>query len=104
MGVRGERTEHTKTFRRTLAGFGLTWHRKVHFLTFSGKLTFQCTRNGLQNPPFCPGSIQDTFIFFLDISPPDLPKIFRKETNVENRKFGSLTTQVKVLSFAVPGQ
>ena len=37
-GVRGERTDHTKKFRRSLAGFGLTWHRKVHFSTFDGKL------------------------------------------------------------------
>ena len=60
--------KHTKTFRWTLAGFGLTWHRKVHFSTFSGKLTFQCTRNGPQNPPFCPGSPQDTFILYSSIS------------------------------------
>ena len=37
-GVRGEGTDHTKTLSRTLAGFGLTWHRKVHFSTFDGKL------------------------------------------------------------------
>ena len=30
-----------------------------------GKLEFQCTRNGPQNPPFCPGSPQNTFISFL---------------------------------------
>ena len=60
-GVRGERTKHTQLFRRTLAGFGLTWHQKVHVSTFDGKLELQCTRNGPQNPPFCPGSIQDIF-------------------------------------------
>ena len=27
-----------------------------------GKLTFQCTRNGPQNLPYCPGSIQDTLL------------------------------------------
>ena len=55
-------TEHTQFFFGRLAGFGLTWHQEVHFSTFDGNLEFQCTRNGPQNPPFCPGSIQDTFI------------------------------------------
>ena len=64
-GVRGERT---KTFRRTLAGFGRTWNQKVHFSTFDGKLKLQCTRNGSQNPPYCPGSLQDTFIIYSSIS------------------------------------
>jgi len=63
-GVREDRTEHTKTFRRTLAGFGLTWCQKVNFSIFDGKLTFQCTRNCNQNHPFCPGSLQDTFIMY----------------------------------------
>ena len=35
---------------------------------FFGKLTLQCTRNGSQNHPFCPGSIQDPFILFSSIS------------------------------------
>jgi len=30
-----------------------------------GKLELQCTRNGHQNPQFCPGSPQNTFIIFL---------------------------------------
>jgi hypothetical protein len=44
-------------------------HRIVKSLMFmiSGKFKFQCTRNGSQNPPFCPGSIQDTFITFSSI-------------------------------------
>ena len=37
-GVRGDGMDHTKTLSRTLAGFGLTWRRKVHFSTFDGKL------------------------------------------------------------------
>ena len=41
---------------------------KNHFSTFSGKLTFQSSRNGSQNPPFCPGSLQDTFIIYSSIS------------------------------------
>ena len=49
-------------------------HRIVKSVTFriSGKLEFQCTRNGTQNPPFCPGSPQNTFIIFFDLSRPDL--------------------------------
>ena len=37
-GVRGDGTDHTKTFRRTLAGSGLTRPQKVDFSTFEGKL------------------------------------------------------------------
>ena len=80
-GVRGERTEHTKTFRRTLAGFGLTWGQKVDFSTFSGKLAFQCTRNGLQKPPFCPGSLQDTFIIYSSILHQHIFRTYLAERN-----------------------
>ena len=93
-GVRGERTDHTKIFRRTLAGSGLTWHQKVHFSTFSGKLTFQCSRNGPQNPPFCPGSLQDTFIIYSSISHQhNFQKYFPKKQNLENRKSENLKFQ-----------
>ena len=44
---------------------GLTWHQKVHFPTFDGKLELQCTRNGPQNPPFCPGSLSRTPLLFI---------------------------------------
>ena len=54
-----------RSYMQIFSRFGLTWHRKVNFSTFSGKLTFQSTRNGPQNLPFCPGSLQDTFIIFL---------------------------------------
>ena len=83
-GVRGERTDHTKIFRRTLAGIGLTRPQRVHFSTFDGKLELQCTRNGPQNHPFCPGSIQDTFIIISSISHhKDYPTIFRKKQSVQ---------------------
>ena len=62
-------------YMQIFSRFGLTWHREVHFSTFSGKLTFQSTRNGPQNIPFCPGPLQDTFIIFLDISPTYFSKI-----------------------------
>ena len=81
-GVRGERTEHTKIFRRTLAGFGLTWGQKVHFSTFHGKLSFQCTRNGPQNPPFCPGPLQDTFIIYSSISHQHIFRTYFAKRNI----------------------
>ena len=74
-GVREERTEHTKLFPRSFTGSGLTWHQEVPFSTFDGKLEFHCIRNGPQNPPCCPGSLQDTFIIYSSISH---PHIFRK--------------------------
>ena len=37
-GVREERMDHTKLFSRIFTGSGLTWHQKVHFSTFDGKL------------------------------------------------------------------
>ena len=45
-------------------------HRIVKSSTFRmyGKLKFQCSRNGPQNPLFCPGSIQDTFIICPSVS------------------------------------
>ena len=92
-GVREERTEHTKTFRRTLAGFGLTWHQEVHFSKFGGKLELQCTRNGPQNPPFCPGSLQDTFIIYSSISHQHIIRTYFAtiiKTNLENRQSGNL--------------
>ena len=59
------------------------------------KLTFQCTRNGPQNPPFCPGSLQDTFIICSLILH---QHIFRKYVaeikNLENRKSENPKTQV----------
>jgi len=43
-GVWWQGMEHKKTFSRTLARFCLTWHQKVNFSTFDGKLELQCTR------------------------------------------------------------
>ena len=57
-----------RSYMQIFSRFGLTWHRKVNFSTFSGKLRFQSTRNGSQNLPFCPGPLQDTFIIFSSIS------------------------------------
>ena len=65
-----------------------------------GKLTFQCTRNGPQNLPYCPGSIQDTFIIYSSISHRHVfKKLLREEqiSTIQNLKIwksknpGSLT-------------
>ena len=64
-GVQGDGTDHTKAQAQIFTPFGLTWHQKVHF---SEILEFQCARNGPQNLPFCPGSLQDTFIIYSSIS------------------------------------
>ena len=64
-GVQGDGTDRTKTQAQNFTRFGLAWHQKVHF---SEILEFQCTRNGPQNLPFCPGSLQDTFIIYSSIS------------------------------------
>ena len=65
-----------RSYLQIFSRFGGTRCQKVHFSTFSGKLTFQSNRNGLQNPTFCPGSLQDTFYYlFLDISPTYFPNI-----------------------------
>ena len=81
-GVREERTDHTKLFSRTLAGSGLTWHQKVHFSAFYGKLESQCTRNGPQNLPFCPGSPHNTFILFSSIFQNQVSQTYFKNSNI----------------------
>jgi hypothetical protein len=65
-------------------------------------LKFQCTRHGSQNHQFCPGSIQDTFIIFLDLTTRFSKKNPQRQ-NLENRKFGTLTKQVKVSLFVSAG-
>ena len=106
-GVREERTEHAQLFSRTLAGIGPTWHQKVHFSIFDGKLEPQCTRNGPQNPPYCPGSIQDTFIIYSSISHQHFSEyILQIEEISKNRKYENLKNRswkVKVPSFVSVG-
>ena len=51
MGVREERTEHTIFFPRSFIGSGLTWHPKVHFSTFDGKLETHFITKHLQIGP-----------------------------------------------------
>ena len=71
-------------------------HRIVKSLTFRiyGKFKFQCTRNGPQNPPFCPGSIQDTCILFPRyLTTRFLKMILQKPINLENRTSGNMKIQ-----------
>ena len=105
-GVQGERTDHTKIFRRTLAGLGLTWNQKVHFSTFDGKLELQCTRNGIQNPPYCPGSLQDTFIIYSSISDQHIfQKYVARRKNLENLEISKIDPgRLKFRLLSVPGQ
>ena len=99
-GFQGDRTDRTVLH----ANCG-TWHRKVHFSTFSGKLTFQSSRNGLQNPPYCPGSLQDTFIIYSSISHQhNFRKYFPKELNLENRKSENLKFQKPRFTNKCPGE
>ena len=74
---------------------GLVLHgiRKSYFSTFDGKLESQCIRNGSQNPPFCPWSLQDTFIIYSSISHQHVFQTdFAKKQNLENRQSGNMNT------------
>ena len=94
LGASGRTAPTIRSYIQIFSRFGLTWHRKVHFSTFSGKLTFQSSRNGLQNPPFCPWSLQDTFIIYSSISHQHiLHKYVPGKTNFENRKSENLKFQ-----------
>ena len=64
-----------RSYMQIFSRFGLTWHRQVNFSTFSGKLTFQCSRNGFQNPAVCPGSLRDTFLIYFSVSYQNVFKI-----------------------------
>ena len=87
-GVQGDGTDRANTQTQIVTRFGLTWHQKVHF---SEILEFQCTRNGPQNPPFCPGSLQDTFIIYSSISHQHIfPKICPSKIKTGNWKSGNL--------------
>ena len=93
-GVQGDGTDRTKTQAQMFTRFGLTWHQKVHF---SEILEFQCTRNGPQNLPFCPGSLQDTFMIYSSISH---QHIFQKDLaktkilRIENLKIWIMTQAI----------
>ena len=90
-GVQGDRTDRTKTAQQIFARFGLTWHRKVNFSTFSGKLTFQSTRNGLQ----------DTFIIYSSISHQHISQNYvQKKSIIGNLKISKVDPGKLVDSFS----
>ena len=91
-GVREERTDHT-IFFLIFTGSGLMWHQKVHFSTFDGNLELQCARNGFQNLPFCPGSLQDTFIIYFSISHQHICRNYFAKEKLENKTSGNLKIQ-----------
>ena len=94
LGVSRRTAPTIRCYLQSFSRFGGTWGQKVHFSTFSGKLTFQSSRNGLQNPPYCPGSLQDTFIIYSSISHQhNFRKYFPKKANLENRKSENLKFQ-----------
>ena len=103
LGVSRRTAPTIRCYLQSFSRFGGAWYQKVHFSTFDGKLTFQCSRNGLQNPPFCPGFLQDTFIIYSSISHQHIfRKSFAKTTNLENQKSENLNNRswkVKVSSF-----
>ena len=88
LGVSRRTAPTIRCYLQSFSRFGGTWGQKVHFSTFPGKLTFQCTRNGPQNPPFCPGSLQDTFIIYSSISHQHIFQKYlsKKNSRIENRK------------------
>ena len=71
---------------------------------FSEILEFQCTRNGSQNLPFCPGSLQDTFIIYSSISHQHIfPKIFPGKIKTENLKIWKFENlNLKLIDFFSP--
>ena len=80
-------------------------HRKVKSLTFRiyGKFESQCARNGPQNPPFCPGPVQDTFIIYSSISHQHIVRTyFATKRNLENQKPGNL--KIQKVEFLMPCQ
>jgi hypothetical protein len=71
--------------------FCLTKQSNLFICMISGKLEFQCARNASQNPPYCPWSIQDTFIIYSSISHQHtFQNYFAENNNLENQKYGSL--------------
>ena len=100
LGVSRRTAPAVRCYLQSFSRFGGTWYQKVHLSTFSGKLTFQSTRNCTQNPPCCPGSLQDTFIIYSSISHQHIFQKYvakRKISRIEHLKIckfknqGSLT-------------
>ena len=102
-GIREERTEHTQLFSRTLVGFGSTWHQKVHFSTFDGKLELQCTRNGPQNLHFVHGLSRAPLLFIPRYLTNIFPENIFNKKNLENRNSENLKFQKPRFTNKCPG-
>ena len=97
LGVSRRTAPTVRCYLQSFSRFGGTWGQKLHFSTFDGKLTFQCSsRNGPQNNPFCQGSLQDTFIIYSSISH---QHIFQKIFPKQKMRIGNLI----ILNFKNPG-
>ena len=55
--------EYTKLFSRIFTGSGLTWHQKVHFSTFDGKLEGDFITEWSQNLPYGPRPREQKLLF-----------------------------------------
>ena len=96
-GFQEDRTDHTVL----LAKFQPIWWcmgQKVHFSTFDGKLTFQCSRNGPQNSHFVQGLSRTPLLFIPRYLTNIFSRIFKKQiSRIDNLKIwnfknpGSLT-------------
>ena len=69
-----------RSYMQIFSRFGLTWHRKVNFSTFSRKLTWPSKPSILSRAS--PGHLH----FFLDLSPKYFSKIFSNKSKNENRQ------------------
>ena len=78
---------------------------KSPLFNISGKLTFQSSRKGLQNPPFCPGSLQDTFIIYSSISHQHMFRKYCTQTkDLENWKSENIKSRSWKVSWFVFSQ
>ena len=93
-----------RSYMQMFCRFGLTWHRKVNFSTFSGKLTCQSTRNVPQNLPFCPGSLQDTFIIYSSISHQHMFRNYFAKQKIHNWKSEDIKSRSWKVSWFVFSQ
>ena len=91
LGVSRRTAPTIRCYLQSFSRFGGTWDQKFHFSTFLGKLTFQCSRNGPQNPVFCPGSLQDAVIIYSSISPQPIFQTYF--TNKKNSIIDNLEIQ-----------
>ena len=93
LGVSRRTAPSIRCYLQSFSRFGGTWGQKVHFSTFSGKLTFQSSRNGLQTLHIVQGLSRTPLLviprYLTNII---FEHIFQKK-NLENRKSENLKFQ-----------